>query len=75
MIECIDVDECVDDGIGSDILKYFYYVKKDKIVESVVMGSYVVVLCGEVFFVICVFKLGLLVCFDCKWIYDIFKKG
>ena len=48
-IERTDADERVDDGTGSDTPKYFHYVKKDKIVESAVMGNHVVALCGEVF--------------------------
>ena len=48
-IERTDSEERVDDGTDSDTPKVFHYVKKDKIVESAVMGSHVVALCGEVF--------------------------
>ena len=70
-IERTDADERVDDGTGSDTPKYFHYVKKDKIVESAVMGNHVVPLCGEVFpvFTRCA-KPGSPVCPDCRRIYD-----
>jgi hypothetical protein len=74
-IERTDADERVDDGTGSDTPKYFHYVKKDKIVESAVMGNHVVALCGEVFPVTKSAKPGSPVCPDCKRIYDTMKKG
>jgi hypothetical protein len=74
-IERTDADERVDDGTGSDRPKYFHYVKKDKIVESAVMGNHVVALCGEVFSVTKSAKPGSPVCPDCKRIYDTMKKG
>jgi hypothetical protein len=74
-IERTDADERVDDGTGSDTPKYFHYVKKDKIVESAVMGNHVVALCGEVFPVTKSAKPGSPVCPDCKRIYDTMKQG
>ncbi|BBC16915.1 hypothetical protein JK2ML_1016 [Mycobacterium leprae Kyoto-2] len=74
-IEHTYTDEHVDDGTGSDTPKYFHYVKKDKIVESAVMGSHVVALCGEVFPVTRAAKPGSPVCSDCKRVYDMLKKG
>jgi len=52
----------------------FHYVKKDKILESVVEGGHVVALCGEVFPVTKTAKPGSPVCADCKRIYDRLKK-
>ena len=74
-IERTDTDERVDDGTGSDPPKHFHYVKKDKIVESAVMGNHVVALCGEVFPVTRSAKPGSPVCPDCKRIYETMKKG
>ena len=74
-IERTDTDERVDDGTGSDDPEVFHYVKKDKIVESAVMGSHVVALCGEVFPVTKSAKPGSPVCPDCKRIYEQLKKG
>nr|MCW1957303.1 DUF3039 domain-containing protein [Mycobacterium sp.] len=48
-LERADIDERADDGSDDDRPKHFHYVKKDKIVESAVMGTHVVALCGEVF--------------------------
>ena len=56
-----------------DTPKMFHYVKKNKIVESAVMGSMVVALCGEVFPVTKAAKPGSPVCPDCKKIYEGFK--
>jgi hypothetical protein len=74
-IERTDSEERVDDGTDSDIPKVFHYVKKDKIVESAVMGSHVVALCGEVFPVTKSAKPGSPVCPDCKRIYETLKRG
>jgi hypothetical protein len=74
-IERTDADERVDDGTGGDEPKVFHYVKKDKIVESAVMGNHVVALCGEVFPVTKSAKPGSPVCPDCKRIYDTMKQG
>ena len=73
-IERTDSEERVDDGTDSDTPKVFHYVKKDKIVESAVMGSHVVALCGEVFPVTKSAKPGSPVCADCKRIYEQLKK-
>lgn len=53
-----------------DSPEVFHYVRKNKITESAVMGSYVVALCGEVFPVTKQAKPGSPVCPDCKRIYD-----
>jgi hypothetical protein len=74
-IERTDSEERVDDGTDSDTPKVFHYVKKDKIVESAVMGSHVVALCGEVFPVTKSAKPGSPVCADCKRIYETLKRG
>ncbi len=74
-LERADSDERVDDGSGNDRPKVFHYVKKDKIVESAVMGNHVVALCGEVFPVTRSAKPGSPVCPDCKRIYETLKKG
>ena len=74
-IERTDSEERVDDGTDSDTPKVFHYVKKDKIVESAVMGSHVVALCGEVFPVTKSAKTGSPVCPDCKRIYESLKRG
>ena len=69
-IERTEIDERVDDGTGSDVPKYFHYVKKDKIAESAVMGTMVEALCGAVFPVTKAPKPGSPVCPACKEIYD-----
>lgn len=48
----------------------FHYVRKDKIVESAVMGTMVQALCGEVFPVTKSPKPNSPVCPACKDIYD-----
>ena len=48
----------------------FHYVRKAKIAESAVMGSFVEALCGEVFPVTRVPKPGSPVCGRCQEIYD-----
>jgi hypothetical protein len=48
----------------------FHYVRKEKIAESAVMGTFVVALCGEIFPVTKVPKKGSPVCPQCKEIYD-----
>lgn len=42
-------DVTTDETTEDDTPKFFHYVKKDKIVESAVMGNIVVALCGETF--------------------------
>jgi hypothetical protein len=48
----------------------FHYVRKEKIAESAVMGTFVVALCGETFPVTKTPKPGSPVCPQCKEIYD-----
>lgn len=67
-------DTTVDESTDSDTPKVFHYVKKDKIVESAVMGNHVVALCGEVFPVTRSAKPGSPVCPDCKRIYEMMKR-
>ncbi len=55
--------------------KMFHYVRKAKIAESAVTGSYVVALCGETFPVTKAAKPGSPVCPDCRKIYDSMPKG
>jgi DUF3039 family protein len=51
----------------------FHYVKKDKIMKSVVEGGHVVALCGEVFPVTKSPKAGSPVCGECKKIFERMK--
>jgi hypothetical protein len=53
----------------------FHYVRKEKIAESAVMGTYVVALCGETFPVTKSAKPGSPVCPDCKEIYESLPRG
>lgn len=64
-------DETTDD----DAPKFFHYVKKDKIAESAIMGSYVVALCGEVFPVTKSAKPGSPVCPECKRVFEVLNPG
>lgn len=48
----------------------FHYVRKEKIAESAVLGTYVVALCGETFPVTKAPKPDSPVCPACKEIYD-----
>jgi hypothetical protein len=52
----------------------FHYVRKDKIAESAVMGTWVIALCGEKFPVTKTPKPGSPVCPQCKEIYESFQK-
>ncbi len=74
-LERSKTDERADDGTDSDTPKVFHFVKKDKIVESAVMGTHVVALCGEVFPVTRSAKPGSPVCPDCKQIYETLKRA
>jgi hypothetical protein len=56
-----------DTDTGPDM---FHYVKKDKIAESAVMGTFVRALCGEKFPVTKAAKPGSPVCPRCKEIYE-----
>ena len=51
----------------------FHYVRKEKIAESAVMGTFVVALCGEKFPVTKTPKPGSPVCPQCKEIYEAMK--
>jgi hypothetical protein len=53
----------------------FHYVRKAKIAESAVMGTFVTALCGEVFPVTKTPKPGSPVCAECKRIYESLPKG
>jgi formylmethanofuran dehydrogenase subunit E len=53
----------------------FHYVRKEKIAESAVMGTYVVALCGETFPVTKAAKPGSPVCPACKEIYESMPTG
>jgi hypothetical protein len=64
-----------DESTGNDVPKMFHYVRKDKIVESAVMGNMVVALCGETFPVTRSPKPGSPVCPDCKKIYESMPAG
>lgn len=63
-------EKVVDEG---DHEKFSHYVKKDKIVESAVMGSAVVALCGKVW-VPSRDPQKFPVCPSCKAIYESLKK-
>ena len=63
----------VDDTDTGDNL--FHYVRKDKMAESAVLGTFVVALCGERFPVTRVPKPGSPVCPDCKRIYESLPPG
>lgn len=69
-IERPDVDQRPDDGSTSDGPDRFHYVKKDRILKSVVDGDHVVALCGETFPVTKTARPGSPVCQDCKRVYD-----
>ena len=58
-----------------DSPKFFHYVKKQKIAESAVMGTYVIALCGEVFPVTKSAKPGSPVCPECKRVFESLKPG
>lgn len=53
----------------------FHYVRKDKIVESAVMGTMVVALCGEIFPVTKSPKSNSPVCPECKEIFESLPPG
>ena len=71
----VDTRPDTDESTGDDVPKMFHYVRKDKIVESAVMGNMVVALCGETFPVTRSPKPGSPVCPDCKKIYEGLRKG
>lgn len=53
----------------------FHYVRKEKIAESAVMGTYVLALCGERFPVTKAAKPGSPVCPACKEIFESMPEG
>ncbi|MFB7716896.1 DUF3039 domain-containing protein [Nocardia sp. NPDC058058] len=63
-----------DESTDNDTPKVFHYVKKNKIAESAVMGTFVQALCGEVFPVTRSAKPGSPVCEECKRVYEMMKK-
>lgn len=67
-------DTRVDESTRDDTPKFFHYVKKDKIVDSAINGSYVVALCGETFPVTKSAKPGSPVCPDCERIYKSLRR-
>ncbi|MDF0532425.1 DUF3039 domain-containing protein [Tsukamurella sp. 8F] len=71
-LERPDVTE--DDTTDDDAPKFFHYVRKEKITESAVTGTFVVALCGETFPVTKSAKPGSPVCPECKKIYNRMKK-
>lgn len=60
---------------GDDTPDMFHYVRKDRIAESAVLGSYVTALCGEVFPVTKSPKPGSPVCPDCKEVFESLPPG
>ncbi|MCU1470862.1 MAG: hypothetical protein JWQ39_2011 [Glaciihabitans sp.] len=79
-MECVSTDTLVrpetttDESTDNDTPKFFHYVKKNKIAESAVMGTFVQALCGEVFPVTRSAKPGSPVCEECKRVYAMMKK-
>lgn len=65
--EVLERPELKDADTGPEL---FHYVRKEKITESAVMGTFVQALCGEVFPVTKAPKPGSPVCPACKEIYD-----
>jgi len=67
VLECEIVEEmCVELG---DHEWFVYYVRKEKILESVMIGDPVIVLCGKVWVFGCDFNC-FFVCLVCKEIYE-----
>ncbi len=67
-------DVTTDESTDDDVPKFFHYVRKEKIAESAVMGTFVVALCGETFPVTKSAKPGSPVCPECKKIYARMRK-
>ncbi len=63
------------DHTGNDEPKMFHYVRKDRVAESAVMGTFVLALCGEKFPVTRSPKPGSPVCPECKKIYESLPAG
>lgn len=57
-----------------DAPKFFHYVQKDKVVDSVVNGTFVVALCGESFPVTAQAKPDSPVCPECERIYRTLRR-
>jgi len=55
--------------------RVFHYVRKNKVAESAVLGTYVVALCGETFPVTRTPKPGSPVCRTCREIYESLPGG
>ena len=65
--EVLERPEVKDADTGPEM---FHYVRKEKIAESAVMGTFVIALCGERFPVTRTPKPGSPVCPRCKEIYE-----
>jgi Protein of unknown function (DUF3039) len=65
--QTLDSPQTSDADTGDEL---FHYVRKAKIAESAVTGSFVQALCGEVFPVTRVPKPGSPVCQPCKEIFE-----
>jgi Protein of unknown function (DUF3039) len=65
--QVLELPELKDADTGPEL---FHYVRKEKIAESAVMGTFVIALCGETFPVTKAPKPGSPVCPACKEIYD-----
>ena len=65
--QILESPQTSDTDTGDDL---FHYVRKAKIAESAVTGTFVEALCGEVFPVTKAPKPGSPVCPRCKEIYD-----
>ena len=63
----------VREGDTGNANEVFHYVKKNKIAESAVMGTFVIALCGQKFPVTKTPKPGSPVCPQCKEIYEAMK--
>lgn len=70
-----DVRPDATDRTNDDDPKMFHYVRKDKVVESAVMGNMVVALFGETFPVTRSPKPGSPVCPACKEIFNKMPPG
>jgi hypothetical protein len=70
--ETLESPKTSDADTGDEL---FHYVRKAKIAESAVMGTFVEALCGEVFPVTKAPKPGSPVCPRCKEIYDSLPPG
>lgn len=67
-------DSTTEDATDNDIPKFFHYVRRDKIAESAVLGTFVQALCGEVFPVTKSPKPGSPVCPECKDIFESLRR-